>query len=192
MTAPVAVSPVPVPRVAFVSGSSTTTPTAGAIAGPPFAPAFTVLVTFCVATAEIVNVVPPVMVAPFATVAEVSPLSSTLIATEAPTPALLEPAAAFAAAVAVFSCLFSAITLTAPDPAAMLAPVGTVALVWSLTMLRASEPATPTPSEPAPDFAVALNVCFVSPETLVIVESTCRPFEVAVMTPVVAVLVIST
>ena len=73
-------------------------------------------------------------VAPSWISAVVSPLSSTLIAIDAPTPTSLLPADTERRRRAVFSCLFSARTLTLPVPAVMYAPVGTIAVVWSLTM----------------------------------------------------------
>ena len=87
----------------------------------------------------------------------------------------------------------SAFTVMSPVPALTCAPPRTVASVRvPFTMLSASEPATPTFFEPAPDLAVAVMVWFLSPATSVMTASTSRPFEVIVVLPVVAVFLIST
>ncbi len=111
--------------------------------------------------------------------------------TDAPTP--VSPPLAEAVALAMSFSLFSALTVTLPVPTFATAPLSTTASVWlPLTMLIASEPATPVPSDPAPDSVIVPVVCVVSPPTLVIVASTSRPTELIVVFPVDALLMIST
>ena len=74
------------------------------------------------------------------------------------------PLFASESALAPSSSLLSALTVTSPPVAITVAPLGTIAVVWSETRLSASAPAmlTLSLSPPAPDSASALMSCSAS------------------------------
>ncbi len=99
----------------------------------------------------------------------------TFSATEAPTPVLEPPAFASALAFAVSLRKFCAATVTSPVPKSTRALPGIHASVWSIAMLRAKAPATPTSCDPAPAFAMAEKSCRVSAPTGVMSALAVKP-----------------
>jgi hypothetical protein len=124
--------------------------TAGLIETPgPVAPAVAVVVAVLVDAAVNVVAPKPVSAAPAPTVARVS-ISIRLSATAAPMPKELPPAAVLGSAFAVEVEVDVATSATAAPPALLLDPEFSTASVPRLTMLSASDPATPTDPPPAP------------------------------------------
>ena len=100
------------------------------------------------------------------TSASVMFVSTILRATDAPIP-ISPPASEVASAVTFV--VFSAVMLTAPLPAATLAPVWITAWLVSSTRFIAKAPAMPTSLSlaPAPEVAFAMNVCVLSPAVFI-------------------------
>ncbi len=105
------------------------------------------------------SLAPPTKIAPSSIAARTTLSVSTWIAAEAPIPTL--PLFASESAFAPSSSLLCALSVTSPPVAVTFAPEGTIASVWSETMLSASAPAMLTVllSPPAPEVASALMSC---------------------------------
>ncbi len=158
---PLAFSRLPAPRRAMLSWLATVTATTGAIAVPPLAPPWAaVLIAFC-SEDEIVSA--PLLDSPAVSTASARAMwSTTLMATDAPTPVSLPSAwtpVSVGAALAESACLLAAVMLLAPAPALALAPAASSAVVRSTATLIASAPATLVLAPPAPLLAVAPVVC---------------------------------
>ena len=157
VAAPMTAAAAPLPSSAVVLSCTMAMDTDGATPTLPEAPASSRVLTSWKVSATIDREAPPVRPAPSSTAARVTRTSTMFSASEAPTPTL--PPFALAVAEATSWALLRASSDTAPVPAEMLAPAPTVAVVVFVTRLRASEPAMPTLSLPAPALARARTSC---------------------------------
>ena len=179
-TAPEAVRVLPVPSRAVVSSVATVTAAIGTTPTPPFAPPWASVAIRLAEVASTFTAPAPVSVEVFCSSALVV-LSTTFTATEAPMPTFLPVASSFGSAFASLELSLAAMKFALPPPVRLAAAVPrNSARVLTLPTLTDTDPATPTPSEPAPAADVAADTWRLSASTVVMSARTDNPLAATV------------